>query len=75
MAVVKQHSYNYELAAMYTIVLGDIAFNTLPPISSPIVRHLPGYFTAAGGGALSVDEQVTFTHVPKPKLDAEPVLK
>jgi len=38
LAVVKQHSYNYELAAMYVIVLG--------------------YFTAAGGGSISVDEQV-----------------
>merc|ERR1711907_655846 len=38
LAVVKAHSYNYELAAMYVIVLG--------------------YFTAAGGGSLSVDEQV-----------------
>ena len=38
LAVVKQHSYNYELAAMYVIVLG--------------------YFTAAGAGNVSVDEQV-----------------
>lgn len=38
LAVVKAHSYNYELAAMYVIVLG--------------------YFTAAGAGPLSVDEQV-----------------
>merc|ERR1739838_535580 len=38
LAVVKQHSYNYELAAMYVIVLG--------------------YFTAAGSGPFSVDEQV-----------------
>merc|ERR1711865_727562 len=38
LAVVKQHSYNYELAAMYVIVLG--------------------YFTAAGAGSISVDEQV-----------------
>merc|ERR1719327_1178813 len=38
LAVVKQHSYNYELAAMYVVVLG--------------------YFTAAGAGRFSVDEQV-----------------
>lgn len=38
LAVVKQHSYNYELAAMYVIVLG--------------------YFTAAGAGNVSFDEQV-----------------
>merc|ERR1711907_875694 len=38
LAVVKQHSYNYELAAMYVVVLG--------------------YFTAAGAGPFSVDEQV-----------------
>merc|ERR1711924_464145 len=38
LAVVKQHSYNYELAAMYVVVLG--------------------YFTAAGAGNVSVDEQV-----------------
>jgi uncharacterized membrane protein YphA (DoxX/SURF4 family) len=38
LAIVKQHSYNYELAAMYVMVLG--------------------YFTAAGAGAWSVDEQV-----------------
>ena len=38
LAVVKQHSYNYELAAMYVLVLG--------------------YFTVAGAGPISVDEQV-----------------
>ena len=38
LAVVKQHSYNYELAAMYVLVLG--------------------YFSIAGAGPLSVDEQV-----------------
>ena len=38
LAVVKQHSYNYELAAMYVLVLG--------------------YFSIAGAGPWSVDEQV-----------------
>merc|ERR1719445_2749778 len=38
LAVVPQHSYNYELAAMYVCVLG--------------------YFSAAGAGKFSVDEQV-----------------
>ena len=38
LAVVKQHSYNFELAAMYVMVLG--------------------YFTVAGAGSWSVDEQV-----------------
>merc|ERR1719484_86050 len=38
LAVVKQHSYNYELAAMYCIVLG--------------------YFSIAGAGRVSVDEQI-----------------
>merc|ERR1712183_1228646 len=38
LAVVSQHSYNYELAAMYVAVLG--------------------YFSAAGAGAYSVDEQI-----------------
>jgi uncharacterized membrane protein YphA (DoxX/SURF4 family) len=38
LAVVKQHSYNYELAAMYVVVLG--------------------YFSAAGAGPFSVDQQV-----------------
>ena len=38
LAVVKQHSYNYELAAMYVLVLG--------------------YFSIAGAGPLSVDEQI-----------------
>ena len=38
LAVVKQHSYNYELAAMYVVVLA--------------------YFTAAGAGRFSVDEQL-----------------
>lgn len=38
LAVVAQHSYNYELAAMYVCVLA--------------------YFSAAGAGAYSVDEQV-----------------
>merc|ERR1711907_152275 len=38
LAVVKQHSYNYDLAAMYVVVLG--------------------YFTAAGAGPFSVDEQI-----------------
>merc|ERR1712085_25862 len=38
LAVVSQHSYNYELAAMYVCVLA--------------------YFSAAGAGAYSIDEQV-----------------
>ena len=38
LAVVKAHSYNYELAAMYVLVLG--------------------YFSIAGAGPWSVDEQV-----------------
>merc|ERR1712194_842324 len=38
LAIVKAHSYNFELAAMYVIVLG--------------------YFTVAGAGPWSVDEQV-----------------
>ena len=38
LAVVKQHSYNYELAAMYVLVLG--------------------YFSIAGAGPISLDEQV-----------------
>lgn len=38
LAVVAQHSYNYELAAMYVCVLA--------------------YFSAAGAGAYSIDEQV-----------------
>jgi len=38
LAVVKQHSYNYELAAMYVLVLG--------------------YFSIAGAGPWSLDEQV-----------------
>merc|ERR1712029_291088 len=38
LAVVPQHSYNYELAAMYVAVLA--------------------YFTAAGAGPYSVDQQV-----------------
>jgi len=38
LAVVSQHSYNYELAAMYVAVLA--------------------YFSAAGAGAYSIDEQI-----------------
>merc|ERR1711990_1440370 len=38
LGIPKAHSYNYELAAMYVLVLG--------------------YFTVAGAGKFSVDEQV-----------------